>query len=300
MTGLLGNDKCPHCEALLFEGEKSNECCMYGDVHCEPLPDSPRLIVDLCDRVNIASEAKEFRDNIIGYNTALSFGSLSAGSQMPPGRGPPVVMLNGQQSQQIGNVRPGVDEHGHQKDPLFGQVYVFDDLDAATDARIRTLRNRALRRGTVRSLEAMMRELNPYARRLATLGQQLDRANRGEETGLPPPQHFRLSILDNRPAPGQVFALFDERENNPPDPSRAGIWNWQQFAENCHLEPKCRLDLISTNVSRGDADFRERHPAKLQSTRWSGVAGERRCNARHCRQRPAGHSSECTAYSTTC
>jgi hypothetical protein len=41
---------------------------------------------------------------------------------------------------------------------------------------------------------------------------------------LPPPQNFRLSILDNRPAPGQVFALFDARDNAPPDPSLTGIW----------------------------------------------------------------------------
>jgi hypothetical protein len=223
-TGIIGHHDCLDCKALQFEGEKSNECCMGGGVRVEPLPPSPRLIVDLCDPTNIAREAIDFREHILGINTALSFGTLSAGSQIPPGRGPPVVMLNGQQVQQIGNVRPGLNAQGRQMDPLFGQVYVLDDIDAAVDARMRGSTYRNLSRGLLRQLEGLIREQNPFARRLTSLGRQLALAESGEPTDLPPPQHFRLSILDNRPAPGQVFALFDTRDNNPPDPGLSGLW----------------------------------------------------------------------------
>jgi hypothetical protein len=226
-TGVLGHKQCSHCAADLFEGEKSNECCMYGAVKLEPLPPSPPLIQDLCDPANTCTAAKEYREHIVGYNTALSLGSLSAGIQLPPGRGPPVVLMNGQQSQQIGNLRPPRDAQGQRRDPLFGQVYVIDDLDAATDIRLRTS-NLQLNRGTLRQLGQMVQELNPYARRLSSLGQQLERAERGEAAGVPPPQYFRLSILDNRPAPGQVFAVFDSRTGIPPNPDLTGIYIYSE------------------------------------------------------------------------
>ena len=76
----------------------------------------------------------------------------------------------------------------------------------------------------IKTLTSSSFQYNPFAQRLETLGQQLEQAERGEEAGLPPPQHFRLSILDNRPAPNQIFALFDSRDNFPPDPNLAGIW----------------------------------------------------------------------------
>jgi hypothetical protein len=134
-------------------------------------------------------------------------------------------MLNGQQTQQIGNVLPIFDAHGERRDPLFGQVYVIDDPVVAADIRLRTApAGDRLRRDVMQALDTIILQHNPFARRLMTLGQLLERAARGEEAGLPPPQHFRLSILDNRPAPGQVFALFDTRDNTPPDPNLSGIW----------------------------------------------------------------------------
>lgn len=198
---------------------------MYGDVCLDPLPLPPRLIQDLCDPDNTTDAAKHYREHIISFNTALAFGSLSAGSLQPPGLGPPVVMLNGQQTQQIGNLLPVVDAQGERRDPLFGQVYVIDDPAVAADIRLRTVPGGArLRRDVMMALDSLLRQHNPFARRLMSLGQQLERAVTGEEAGIPPPQHFRLSILDNRPAPGQVFALFDTRDNTPPDPTLTGIW----------------------------------------------------------------------------
>jgi len=200
---------------------------MYGRVKLTLLPDSPTLIKELCDPDNNSSSAKQFKEFIVALNTALAFGSLSAGTQLPPGRGPPVVMMNGQQSQQIGNLRPPRDEQGQRMDPLFGQVYVLDDVEAATNVRMRTS-SQSLPRGLLRQLEKMVRELNPYATRLSSLGQQLERAERGESVDIPPPQYFRLSILDTRPAPGQVFAVFDARDNSPPDPNLSGIYLYSE------------------------------------------------------------------------
>jgi hypothetical protein len=217
---------------------------MFGDIRLHPLPLPPRLIQDWCDPENPTSEAKHFRENIIAINTSFGFGSLSAGVQMPPGVGPPVVMMNGQQSQQIGNLLPPIiDEQGTRRDPLFAQAYILDDSSTAADVRLRTApAGGRLQRGVMCALERLMREHNPFAQRLATLGQQLARASSEEETGLPPPQHFRLSILDNRPAPGQVFALFDSRNNIPPDPNLTGIWI---TTEGRRLQ---RIDILNRNA----------------------------------------------------
>jgi hypothetical protein len=241
---VIGFKQCVYCGADLFPSEKSNECCMFGDVRLHPLPLPPRLIQDWCDPENSTSEAKHFRENIISLNTAVAFGSLSAGVQLPPGYGPPVVMMNGQQSQQIGNLLPPIiNGEGTRRDPLFAQAYIIDDSSTAADVRMRTApAGGRLQRGVMRALEKLMRQHNPFAHRLAALGQQLARASSGEETGLPPPQHFRLSILDNRPAPGQVFALFDSRNNIPPNPNLTGIWI---TTEGRHLQ---KIDILNRNA----------------------------------------------------
>ena len=212
---------CRHCKALLFSGEESNECCMHGAVQVDPLPAAPEVVQFLCDPDNPLPAAKHFREHAIQYNTAVSFGSLSTERQMPPGRGPPVVMLNGQQSQQIGNVRPGFNEHGQRKDPLFGQVYLLSDIDEAVNARMRgTASQQQLSASVLRMLEQMIRGVNPFAQRLLSLGQTLAAA---QESGTSV-QNFILSILDHRPAPGQVCAFFESSGEDPPDPSLSGIW----------------------------------------------------------------------------
>jgi hypothetical protein len=109
-------------------------------------------------------------------------------------------------------------------DPLFGQVYVLDDIDEATAARVRGAvgRGRELNRGLLRQLEELIRAQNPFAQGLQSLGRQLA----ADDPNLPPAQHFRLSILDRRFESGQVFAVFDRRDNEgaPPDPRLCGIW----------------------------------------------------------------------------
>jgi len=183
---------------------------MYGEVHCDPLPDAPELIKYLCDSSNPTPEGKNFRQYINAYNVAVSFGSVSTVSQLPPGQGAPVVKLNGRQSQQIGNVIPGRDPQGRQRDPLFGQVYVLNDVTAATDVRMNLPISRQLNSSVMRQLEVLIRSLNPFARRLMSLGQQLESGKIS--------LNFRLSILDHRPAPGQVCALFETSDNDPPRP----------------------------------------------------------------------------------
>ena len=119
---------------------------------------------------------------------------------------------------------------------------VLEDVEAATDVRLRTT-NQPLNRGLLRQLDRMLRELNPYASRLSSLGQQLERAERGESADVPPPQHFRLSILDTRPAPGQVFAVFDARDNSPPDPNLCGIYIYSEGSQ---------LQKIANHNKNGD------------------------------------------------
>jgi hypothetical protein len=209
---------------MLFGGEKENECCMFGDIRLPPLPLPPRFIQEMCDLANTSAAARHFREWVNSYNTALAFGALSAGIRLPPGRGPPVVLMNGQQTQQIGNLLPGDNEDGERRDPLFGQVYIIDNPEQAAEQRIKmTPTGEKLRSDVMRGLENLIREHNPFAQRLATLGHQLEQALNGESVDIPPPQHFRLSILDTRPAPGQVYAIFDARDHTPPDPNLTGI-----------------------------------------------------------------------------
>ena len=189
---------------------------MYGEIYCDPLPDAPELIKYLCDPTINTPEGTNFRQHINAYNVAVSFGSLSTVSQLPHGVGPPVVKLNGRQSQQIGNVVPGRDPEGRQRDPLFGQVYVLNDISAAVDARMSMPISRQLLPSVMRQLEVMIRNRNPFAQRLVSLGRQL-------EEGVNP-VNYMLSILNHRPATGQVCALFESRSIDPPDPSLSGIW----------------------------------------------------------------------------
>jgi len=212
-------NRCCHCNALLFEGEQSNECCMYGEVHCDPLPDAPELIKYLCDPTIRSPEGTNFRQHTNAYNVAVSFGSLSTVTQQPHGVGQPVVLMNGQQSQQIGNVVLGRDPQGRQKDPLFGQVYVLNDVAAATGVRMNMPIARQLDPNVMRQLEVLIRSLNPFAQHLVALGQQLAEADIANVT-----LNFRLSILDHRPAPGQVCALFESGSDDPPNPANSGIW----------------------------------------------------------------------------
>jgi hypothetical protein len=217
---------CPHCNALHFVGEKSNECCMYGDIDLEPLPEAPDLIKHLFDPSNTSSQAVNFRKNITLYNNHLSFGSLTSNIRPPPGRGPPVVLMNGQLTQQIGNVLPGPDREGRQHDPLYQQIYTIDDPDQQTELRMNMRGSEKLNQGLLQLLERLIQQENPYAKQLKTLGQRLREAMAGQhgENPLPPPRHFVLSILDNRPSPDTVCAVFDTRDNDPPDPSLCGIW----------------------------------------------------------------------------
>jgi hypothetical protein len=131
-------------------------------------------------------------------------------------------MLNGQQSQQIGNVRPGHGEDGQRKDPLFGQVYLLSDVDDAVTVRMRGPLAQQLNRNVLRALEEMIRSVNPFAQRLMTLGQSLAAATESGESAST--QNFFLSILDNRPAPGQVCAFFESTGRDPPNPALSGIW----------------------------------------------------------------------------
>ena len=70
-------------------------------------------------------------------------------------------------------------------------------------------------------MEEMIRRVNPFAMQLATLGQTLAAAMERDPASM---QKFILSILDHRPAPGQVCAFFESNGNDPPNPALCGIW----------------------------------------------------------------------------
>jgi len=69
-----------------------------------------------------------------------------------------------------------------------------------------------------------LHDCNPFAKYLQSLQEQFDDAAAGIHPTLPPPQYWIISILDHRLNENEMFALFDSRNNVPPDPNHTGIW----------------------------------------------------------------------------
>jgi hypothetical protein len=103
--GVIGEKKCGDCDAELFRDEESNECCGYGKVKCKPFTDWDETYTDenghkhlkhkglqhikyLLDPDNSNPDARNFKDNIITYNTVHCPGSLSTNTTLPPGSFP--------------------------------------------------------------------------------------------------------------------------------------------------------------------------------------------------------------------
>ena len=129
------NGKCRECDALHVqsecaqvaaspEGKQFTTCCARGRAAHIPKPnDVPRELQDLL-------KSAVFCDNIRRYNAAsgfISFGDASGSTTAAriPGQGPPVYVVHGQVYHRINVLMPSGN-----KDPSYGQLYIYDPVEA--------------------------------------------------------------------------------------------------------------------------------------------------------------------------
>lgn len=107
------NDKCIHCNAKYFSGEKGfykglfsfNDCCGHGGVSLECISNFPSELKSVLDGSHLKS--KNFKENII-RNNSFSFASLNANVVNCNERrtGPYCFKIQGQVYYQINSPRP--------------------------------------------------------------------------------------------------------------------------------------------------------------------------------------------------
>uniref|UniRef100_A0A914IA57 ATP-dependent DNA helicase n=2 Tax=Globodera rostochiensis TaxID=31243 RepID=A0A914IA57_GLORO len=209
-SGKLGEKKCPHCGAHLFQHEDSNICCRQGRVELPTLNPHPGELKQLIVGDNQTREGKEFVRNMSRYNNLLQFASVSAGNKPCPSGGPMAVILNGEFHRRISSMQAGTTQT-----PGFGQLYILDPVEAMeqrrnnptfTGEKITTndefVQGHKLNEKTLESLEKMIQENHPAAKAYKQAREQLQdlfKTQKPEEL-----RFFRMTLLDARRAPTAV------------------------------------------------------------------------------------------------
>ncbi|KAJ3816606.1 hypothetical protein F5880DRAFT_1457341, partial [Lentinula raphanica] len=157
---------CEHCGALHWLAEKVSGssksspqfgvCCKHGEVRIpllQPPPEYLQLLLTSQDY-----QAREFRENIAQYNSALAFTSLGVSideSVNRHGRGPPVFRIHGELKHLSGSLLP---KQG--KAPAYAQLYILDPRIALS---YRMQRNNNLDPVTMEGLQNLLNTVNPYS-----------------------------------------------------------------------------------------------------------------------------------------
>ncbi|RDX46067.1 hypothetical protein OH76DRAFT_1330930, partial [Lentinus brumalis] len=160
------NSICTHCGALHFVDERLTKsskrspqysvCCLQGQISL-PLPSlPPQPLRDLLNGADPRSRA--FREKIRRYNAAFAFTSSGArldNTRLAGTEGPYSFMMHGAVYHQMGSLLPNGDEA-----PIYAQLYIYDDQQAALDARSAN-NDHELNRGVMAELQGMFMEHNP-------------------------------------------------------------------------------------------------------------------------------------------
>ena len=212
--------KCSKCQALHFqtecvhvgpgpEGKQYTTCCAHGRAAHIPRPvDVPKELQELL-------KSPSFCDNIRRYNAAtgfVSFGDASGGTAAAriPGQGPPVYVLHGQVYHRISVLLPSGN-----KDPSYGQLYIYDPVDAAER---RAKIDPGLEKSYCEKIHRMLiRCQNPYVSWYKHMYEKLTSHEQGDDT----PVVLRFRSGDTLgPAPLQRAVR----------PRRRGYIHWRQTA----------------------------------------------------------------------
>ena len=164
--------KCEYCEAQMFweEGVGADGhfrmCCANGKLKhfwqgCQECPECPEPLLGLL--TGRGRRARDFRDKIRCYNSALSFLSFGAKIEFPPGtgtRGPPVCVLHGA----LYHYSYALEATAEQM-PKFAQLYMYDHAEAQ---HRRSNYWADLDPEILEELAAMMEEVSPFINRRLT------------------------------------------------------------------------------------------------------------------------------------
>ncbi|KAJ3739144.1 hypothetical protein EV360DRAFT_3544, partial [Lentinula raphanica] len=164
----LGSMKyaCANCGALHWLTEKIDKspktspkfgsCCKHGEVRLPLLQHPPDYLHHLFTGQDY--QAKEFRDNIAQYNSALAFTSVGVSiddSINRRGRGPSIFRIHGELKHWSGTLLP---REGTA--PAYAQLYILDPHSALN---YRMQRNSNLNPSTMEALQTLIRAVNPYS-----------------------------------------------------------------------------------------------------------------------------------------
>lgn len=162
------NVRCRFCNSKNFLAERSPDglfkaCCSKGriklpvaqDIDGNDLPYPEFLRLLLCDTSH--PHHNNFMKHIRSYNNAMSFASMGANIEEPPGRGSYVFRIHGQTYHKTSHLEP-VDGVPAQ----YAQLYVLD-TDEATDIRQNHAANQDCLEEIFTSLDIFFREHNRIA-----------------------------------------------------------------------------------------------------------------------------------------
>jgi hypothetical protein len=158
------NILCSHCAAHHWLDERVSgssmsrprfpHCCHHGTVLLERLRDPPEELKSLFTAQS--SQAKEFRERIRQYNSALAFTSFATTERNDNsgGTGPWVWKTGYTIYHRAGTIFPNAINN-----PSYAQLYFYDPVEAL---QYRMNRNDKLKRETMESLQNMLMETNRY------------------------------------------------------------------------------------------------------------------------------------------
>ena len=195
-----------------------------------------------------------FLDNIRQYNSAFAFASMGAQVVPPPGRGPYCFRIHGQVYHRTGSLHPpdGVD---HQ----YAQVYILEG-DQAVESRMQHSENQNCKPDTLRLLQSIMDEYNPYAAAYKHMFQvEQEQLQRTDAHGTQPvtvQMVFKRGSDQrryNEPRHDEVAAVFVGEDGAPPFERDIVVY---PRAESCRIIPymsaNCDPMIYPLLFPRGD------------------------------------------------
>eukprot|EP01022_Parablepharisma_sp_SALTPOND_P030442 TRINITY_DN7629_c1_g2_i1.p1 TRINITY_DN7629_c1_g2~~TRINITY_DN7629_c1_g2_i1.p1 ORF type:complete len:1733 (+),score=72.80 TRINITY_DN7629_c1_g2_i1:935-6133(+) len=166
---------CCKCKAQMWTLEKHKGkprklkfsiCCNYGKMSLPPITPSPKVLADLYTGSSTA--AKEFREKVRAYNSALSFASLRANVDKEfanSKKGMYSFRVQGTIHHSIGSIDPSESDT-----PKFLQIFFYDPA-SEVDNRLNCFSD--LNREILQSLQDMLHNVNPYYSELKTLMEEM-------------------------------------------------------------------------------------------------------------------------------
>src|ERR1044072_4271951 len=196
---------CRQCSALKWKHETKGFCCQNGQVALSQLNPAPQPLLDLLTSTDVKNTRK--------YNSILAFTSLEAeiDKELASAKsGVYTFQLQGALYHQIGGLEPRVDRNT----PKFAQIY-FHDTDLDKQLQIRSSFMTDLNPETLKNLQLMLYQINPFVKVYMTAGEKYRDDN---------PPTIKLHIHNthgkdmrqyNQPTASEVAAIILDDEERP-------------------------------------------------------------------------------------